>query len=343
MRSIYLGAWVGGFAFWLLAIHWIWWTDDSAWLGWVVMAVFLSIWWPAFVFLARFAKRRLGLPLIVAAPVLWVALEYVRAFILTGFPWYYLAHSQYRLLYLTQIADFSGALGLSFLIAMVNAFWVDLLTLPLFRRKVGGSMVGSFCPGADGSGWSSSGRRSLGTLGYGVFRVSSAEFRRRPSGRACSSRTRSSSSTPTGSRSNATIQAILESLIRTRDGGKSPARPDRLAGDVLPLGLRRRSTRSSTRRLLDRQVKEFDPESIGGRLEVAISGPDRRLLRRAVMRATKVPMMVGSSIYDFKTSGLLEVQLRHPVPARPARSRLTTSCTSCRSASTSRCSRPSPG
>ena len=85
-RSVYAGAWVGGFAFWLLAIHWIWWTDDTAWLGWVAMAGFLSTWWPTFLFLARFARRRLGLPSIVVAPVLWVALEFSRAFILTGFP-----------------------------------------------------------------------------------------------------------------------------------------------------------------------------------------------------------------------------------------------------------------
>ena len=88
---------------------------------------------PGFLFLARFSKRRLNLPLIVTAPVFWVGLEYIRAFILTGFPWYYLAHSQYRIPHFTQIADFSGALGLSFLIALVNAYWVDLLTLPLFR------------------------------------------------------------------------------------------------------------------------------------------------------------------------------------------------------------------
>ena len=56
-----------------------------------------------------------------------MALEYVRAYILTGFPWYYLAHSQYRLVYWTQIADFAGSLGLSFLIVLVNSMIVELI------------------------------------------------------------------------------------------------------------------------------------------------------------------------------------------------------------------------
>ncbi len=190
IRSVYLGSWVGGFVFWLLAIHWIWWTDDSAWLGWIVMAGFLSIWWPAFLFLARFARRRLNLPLIVAAPVFWVALEYIRAFVLTGFPWYYLAHSQYQLVYLTQIADFSGALGLSFLIALVNAFWVDLLTLPLFRRKPGGSIWVRLAPQRRRPDWSSSARefwRRSPTGCSGSRRPSSGTALGSP----CSSRTRS--------------------------------------------------------------------------------------------------------------------------------------------------------
>ena len=136
--SIYLGAWVGGFAFWLLAIQWVRFTDDSAWLGWVVMALALSFWWPAFLLLARLAVRRLRLPMMVAAPVVWVGLEYVRAYVLTGFPWYYLAHSHYRVVNLIQIADVTGALGISFLIAMANAWWVDLVTLPLLRPTPAG-------------------------------------------------------------------------------------------------------------------------------------------------------------------------------------------------------------
>ena len=126
--SVYCGAWVGGFAFWLLAIQWVRLTDPDAWFGWVAMALVLSLWWPVFLALARLAVGRLGLPLMIAAPIVWVGLEFVRAYFLTGFPWYYLAHSQHHTLALIQSADFAGALGLSFLIATVNAAWVDLLS-----------------------------------------------------------------------------------------------------------------------------------------------------------------------------------------------------------------------
>jgi len=170
--SIYLGAWAGGFVFWLLAIQWVRLTDESAWLAWLMMALALSAWWPGFLLLARLAVLRLRLPLMVAAPVLWVGLEFVRAYVLTGFPWYYLAHSHHRAAYLIQLADVTGALGISFLIAMANAWWVDLLTLPLLRPTPRGRRLTrpqaarmailSLC--------------LVANLGYGVFRVASARF-----------------------------------------------------------------------------------------------------------------------------------------------------------------------
>jgi len=168
----YLAAWGGGLAFWLLALEWLRMLDANAWLAWFVMALVFSFWWPAFLALARWAVFRLQIPLMLAAPIIWVGLEYARAYFLTGFPWYYLAHSQFRHLYLIQIADFSSSLGISFLIAIVNAMLVDLLTLPLFRS-------------------SKQGRRLMGrqnvrlclvtillgtTLCYGAFRVSTAHF-----------------------------------------------------------------------------------------------------------------------------------------------------------------------
>ena len=53
-------------------------------------------------------------------PVVWVGLEYLRSFALTGFPWASLGYSQYRTLPLIQIADLVGVYGVSFLIVLVN-------------------------------------------------------------------------------------------------------------------------------------------------------------------------------------------------------------------------------
>ena len=57
---------------------------------------------------------------LITMPLLWVALEYIRTFIFTGFPWALLGHSQYLRHHLIQIADLFGAYGVSFLIALGN-------------------------------------------------------------------------------------------------------------------------------------------------------------------------------------------------------------------------------
>ena len=129
----YLAAWAGGLVFWILAVPWLRLIGPGAWIGWVVLGAVFSLWWPLFLALARWARFRLGVPLILAAPIAWVTVEYLRAYFLTGFPWYYLAHSQYRFLHVIQIADVTGSLGVSLLIAMVNAWLVELVTIPLLR------------------------------------------------------------------------------------------------------------------------------------------------------------------------------------------------------------------
>ncbi len=138
-RQVLLGAWAGGLVFWLIAVEWVRKSDEGAWPGWLAMALILSLWWPAFVGLTRIAVRGLGVPMMIAAPAVWVALEFVRAYYpLNGFQWFYLAHSQYQQLWLIQFVDLTGAWGLSFLIALCNAWIVGLLTLPLFRPSPAG-------------------------------------------------------------------------------------------------------------------------------------------------------------------------------------------------------------
>lgn len=171
---IYGSAWLGGAVFWVLSIQWIRLTDPTAWFAWLVMAFAISLWWPGFLALARLAVRRLKLPMMLGVPVVWVGLEFTRAYVLTGFPWYYLAHSQYQFLPLIQIADFAGALGVSFLVAMANACWAELWA----RRPAAQARAVS-------AGMNTGPIMRIGTLGvlmvlafgYGAFRISTAGFR----------------------------------------------------------------------------------------------------------------------------------------------------------------------
>ena len=75
---------------------------------------------PAFFCMVLATIGRTPARFLIITPLLWVALEYIRTFILTGFPWALLGHSQYLRHYLIQIADLFGAYGVSFLIALSN-------------------------------------------------------------------------------------------------------------------------------------------------------------------------------------------------------------------------------
>jgi apolipoprotein N-acyltransferase len=63
----------------------------------------------------------------LAAPALWVCLEYLKSYLFTGFPWENLGYSQYLNAYFIQFADVFGVFGLSFIIAAVNAVIFTLL------------------------------------------------------------------------------------------------------------------------------------------------------------------------------------------------------------------------
>jgi len=87
----------------------------------LLLVGYLSLFIGAFTFLYQFIQTRLKLRTVLLAPLLWVSLEYLRSFFLTGFPWASLGHSQYMNLPFIQMADITGVYGLSFMILMVNA------------------------------------------------------------------------------------------------------------------------------------------------------------------------------------------------------------------------------
>jgi apolipoprotein N-acyltransferase len=126
-RFPHLAAYAGGLAFYLAAIQWMRVADWRMYFTWVGLSLYCAAYFPLFLYLTRVLDRRTRLPLVVSVPAVWTALEFLRSTFGTGFSWYLLGHSQHDALALIQISDLTGAYGVSFLVAAVNALLFEVL------------------------------------------------------------------------------------------------------------------------------------------------------------------------------------------------------------------------
>jgi apolipoprotein N-acyltransferase len=133
-RTVFLAAWLGGLLFFTLNMYWFWPITKA---GAVALLPYLGLYWAVFAWALRRMREVLPVPTTLLAPILWLPLELIRAWMLTGLPWVYLGHSQYENITLIQIADTLGAYGVSFLVMMTAGLVADLLTHPIFVRKKG--------------------------------------------------------------------------------------------------------------------------------------------------------------------------------------------------------------
>ena len=111
----------------------------------VLMALYLAL-FPAVFGLLWGLFPVAGLFSLIWAPALWVGLEYLRSVLLTGFPWALVGYSQYKLLPLIQIAEYTGVFGISFLIIAINQVYLPTFLKvrcqPPLVRKMGRSGPG---------------------------------------------------------------------------------------------------------------------------------------------------------------------------------------------------------
>jgi apolipoprotein N-acyltransferase len=76
------------------------------------------------------------------AAALWVALEWLRGWLFWGgLPWLYLGHSQTPLLAMCQIADVTGAYGVSFWVVLINMVVALVILRPLPSRQLAGTKM----------------------------------------------------------------------------------------------------------------------------------------------------------------------------------------------------------
>jgi apolipoprotein N-acyltransferase len=186
VRRLYVACYLGGLAFYLPALQWMRLGDPTMYLAWWALAAYLAVSFPLQVALSRVAIHRWGVPLVVAAPVVWVGLDYAKAHLLSGFAWYFLAHTQYRWLELIQVSDIFGAYGVTFVMtlsAAALAGWIPaarLRWLGLSSDEEQAASAGlGLLPARTAPVWIAAAVLAL-TLGYGVVRRSQADFQPGP-------------------------------------------------------------------------------------------------------------------------------------------------------------------
>jgi apolipoprotein N-acyltransferase len=167
-RTVSLCSWASGLLFFWPVLQWMRVADERMYFTWAALATYCSVYFLVGLYLIRLFDRRTRLPFVIAVPTVWTALEFARSYLMTGFPWYHLAHTQHDYLPVIQIADITGAWGVSFLVAAVNAVLCEAV-LSWQGRPV----------------TSRSGLLShavivvlvlAGTIGYGVWRLGDAKF-----------------------------------------------------------------------------------------------------------------------------------------------------------------------
>jgi len=105
-----------GIFFWAGLIYWL---VNVTLLGYIFLVLYLALYSGLFGLITSYELRVTSYGFLVL-PCAWVSLEYLRSHLFTGFPWAILGYSQYKNLLLIQIADITGAYGVSFLIVLVN-------------------------------------------------------------------------------------------------------------------------------------------------------------------------------------------------------------------------------
>lgn len=138
-RRNFLFGFTAGFIANLIIFGWLWATFNAAQVGfmvtlgsWLSLSALMALYFALFMVAYGFFPDNWMKPLLAAAT--WVVLEEIRAYVITGFPWASLAHTQAYNLPFIQISSVTGAAGVTFLLVAVNAALAR-------RNKIGKAVV----------------------------------------------------------------------------------------------------------------------------------------------------------------------------------------------------------
>jgi apolipoprotein N-acyltransferase len=161
-REALADGWLAGTAFFVVLLRWLDHTFQNysaipwpvTWLPILALAAYCGLYTGLVCGAIGRLRGRLGDGWALAvAPALWVAGEWIRDWLMGGFPWGLLGYSQHLALPVIQIAEIGGVYVVSMLLVAVNAAIAGLCVLGRRRAAPGMAMVALLLMGSLAFGW----------------------------------------------------------------------------------------------------------------------------------------------------------------------------------------------
>ena len=134
-RQSFILSYVCGALFFLVSMYWIFHVTP---VGWIILSLYQGLYFGIFGLFFSAVLRNTKYHILhtkyLILPCAWCLLEYIRANLFGGIGWNLLASSQYAQLPIIQIADITGAYGVSFLIVLVNLALFEVISILLYKK-----------------------------------------------------------------------------------------------------------------------------------------------------------------------------------------------------------------
>ena len=131
-------------------------------VGYLLLVGYTALYFAVFAVLMRFVPRHSSVLFSLSAACIWTALEWVRSWMLTGFPWGSIGYSQWNNLLGIQVASLVGVHGISFVIVLFNAGIATVLcNRHRWRQEIWGVVLPLIL--------------TLLCFGYGIFQLQEAD------------------------------------------------------------------------------------------------------------------------------------------------------------------------
>ncbi len=131
-KSAFLHGYLTGAIFFLGLVYWIALLYPFANIfltafACLLLAGYLAVYLGIFSALLHGLPWKSGLPFIFIVPAIWIGLEWVCSWFVTGFPWGSMGYTQWNNLPAIQIASITGVHGVSFIVVLLNATITDII------------------------------------------------------------------------------------------------------------------------------------------------------------------------------------------------------------------------